>query len=44
MSWRPVGGGLGESVAFMSGVDPDHALREGLSAFRARLEDKALAR
>jgi uncharacterized membrane protein len=44
MSWRPVGGGLGESVAFMSGVDPDHALREGLSAFRARLEDEAVAR
>jgi uncharacterized membrane protein len=44
MSWRPVGGGLGESVAFMSGVDPDHALRDGLSAFKARLEGEAIAR
>jgi uncharacterized membrane protein len=44
MSWRPAGGGLGESVAFMSGVDPDHALREGLSAFKARLEGEVVAR
>jgi uncharacterized membrane protein len=44
MSWRPAGGGLGESVAFMSGVDPDHALREGLSAFKGRLEGEAVAR
>jgi len=44
MSWRPVGGGLGETVAFMSGVDPDHALREGLAGFKARLEGEAVAR
>src|SRR5262245_12636786 len=44
MSWRPVGGGLGEAVAFMSGVDPGHALREGLAGFKARLEGQAVAR
>ena len=44
MSWRPVAGGLGESVAFMSGMNPDHALREGLSAFKARLDGEAVAR
>ena len=44
MSWRPAGGGLGESVAFMSGVDPDHALREGLAAFKARLDGEAVPR
>ena len=44
MSWRPAGGGFGESVAFMSGMDPEHALREGLAAFKARLEGEAVAR
>jgi uncharacterized membrane protein len=44
MSWRPAGGGIGESVAFASGVDPDHALRDGLAAFKARLEGEAVAR
>jgi len=44
MSWRPIGGGLGETVAFMSGVDPEHALREGLAGFKARLEGEAVAR
>ena len=44
MSWRPIGGGLGETVAFMSGVDPEHALREGLAGFKARLESEAVAR
>lgn len=38
MSWRPVGGALGEGVAFVAGIDPERALRDGLSAFKARLE------
>jgi uncharacterized membrane protein len=44
MSWRPAGGGLGETVAFMSGVDPEHALRDGLAGFKARLEGEGIAR
>jgi uncharacterized membrane protein len=44
MSWRPAGGGLGEGVAFMSGLDPEHALRDGLAAFKARLEEEAVTR
>src|SRR5262249_43203027 len=44
MSWRPVGGGIGETVAFMSGLDPEHALRDGLAGFKARLEGEALSR
>jgi len=44
MSWRPAGGGLGETVAFVSGVDPEHALRDGLAGFKARLEGEAVAR
>jgi len=44
MSWRPAGGGIGEGVAFMSGLDPEHALRDGLAAFKARLEEEAVAR
>src|SRR6267378_2588220 len=44
MSWRPAGGGIGEGVAFMSGLDPEHALRDGLAAFKARLEGEAVAR
>jgi uncharacterized membrane protein len=44
MSWRPAGGAIGETVAFMSGVDPEHALRDGLAAFKARLEGEAIAR
>jgi uncharacterized membrane protein len=44
MSWRPAGGGAGEAVAFVSGLDPDHALREGLAAFKARLESEAVRR
>src|SRR6266850_1103788 len=44
MSWRPAGGGIGEGVAFMSDLDPEHALRDGLAAFKARLEREAVAR
>src|SRR5437763_799901 len=44
MSWRPAGGGIGEGVAFMSGLDPEQALRDGLAAFKARLEGEAVAR
>ena len=44
MSWRPAGGGIGETVAFISGVDLEHALRDGLAAFTARLEGEAVAR
>ena len=44
MSWRPAGGGIGEGVAFMSGLDPEQALRDGLAAFKARLEREAVAR
>jgi uncharacterized membrane protein len=44
MSWRPAGGGVGETVAFVSGVDPGHALRDGLAGFKARLEGEAVAR
>src|SRR5215831_15461897 len=44
MSWRPAGGALGETVAFMSGMDPEHALRDGLGSFKARLEEGAVAR
>jgi uncharacterized membrane protein len=44
MSWRPAGGAIGEGVAFMSGVDPEHALRDGLAGFKARLEREAVAR
>jgi len=44
MSWRPVGDGIGESVAFMSGMDPEHALRDGLAGFKARLEGQVFAR
>src|SRR5262249_466024 len=43
MSWRPAGGALGETVAFVSGIDPDHALRDGLAGFKARLEQGAIA-
>ena len=44
MSWRPAGGGIGEGVAFMSGLDPEQALRDGLAAFKARLEGETVAR
>src|SRR2546428_463938 len=44
MSWRPAGGGAGEAIAFASGLDPEHALREGLAAFKARVEEEAIAR
>jgi uncharacterized membrane protein len=44
MSWHPVGGGPGDGVAFMSGVDRERALRDGLSAFKARLEAEAPVR
>ena len=44
MSWRPAGGGIGEGVAFMSGLDPEHALRDGVAAFKARLEEEAVPR
>ena len=38
MWWRPAGGGIGESVATLSGVDPAHVLREGLERFKGELE------
>jgi len=38
MWWRPAGGGIGESVATLSGVDPAHVLREGLNRFKGELE------
>jgi uncharacterized membrane protein len=43
MWWRPAGGGIGESVATMSGVDPAHVLREGLERFKGELEQGAHA-
>ncbi|HEV8583765.1 MAG TPA: SRPBCC family protein [Methylomirabilota bacterium] len=44
MWWRPAGGGVGEAVAFVAGLDPQHALEEGLAAFKARLEGPTVAR
>jgi uncharacterized membrane protein len=38
MWWRPSGGGIGEGVATLSGIDPAHVLREGLGRFKAELE------
>jgi uncharacterized membrane protein len=38
MWWRPAGGGIGEGVAALSGVDPSHVLRQGLDRFKAELE------
>lgn len=38
MWWRPAGGGLGEGVATLSGIDPAHVLREGLERFKAEVE------
>lgn len=38
MWWRPAGGGLGESVAWMSGSDPGRVVGEWLQAFKRRLE------
>jgi uncharacterized membrane protein len=38
MWWRPAGGGIGESVATLSGIDPAHVLREGLERFKGELE------
>lgn len=38
MWWRPAGGGIGEGVATLSGVDPAHVLREGLERFKGDLE------
>lgn len=38
MWWRPAGGGIGEGVATLSGIDPAHVLREGLDRFRGELE------
>lgn len=38
MWWRPAGGGIGEGVATLSGIDPAHVLREGLQRFKAELE------
>ena len=35
---KPAGGGIGESVATLSGVDPAHVLREGLNRFKGELE------
>jgi uncharacterized membrane protein len=44
MWWRPAGGSMGEGVAFVSGLHPEDALREGLQAFKARLEAEHVAR
>lgn len=41
ISRRPSAGGDGEGVAMASGVDPKRALRDGLAAFKARLEAAA---
>ena len=38
MWWRPAGGGIGEGVATLSGIDPSHVLREGLDRFKGDLE------
>ena len=38
MWWRPAGGGLGEGVASLSGIDPARVLREGLERFKGELE------
>lgn len=38
MWWRPAGGGIGEGVATLSGLDPAHVLREGLDRFKSDLE------
>jgi uncharacterized membrane protein len=38
MWWRPAGGGIGEGVATLSGIDPAHVLRQGLDRFKAELE------
>jgi uncharacterized membrane protein len=38
MWWRPAGGGIGEGVATLSGVDPAHVLRDGLERFKGELE------
>jgi uncharacterized membrane protein len=38
MWWRPAGGGIGEGVAALSGVDPSQVLRQGLDRFKAELE------
>jgi uncharacterized membrane protein len=40
MWWRPAGGGIGEGVATVSGVDPAHVLREGLQRFKAEVEQE----
>jgi uncharacterized membrane protein len=38
MWWRPAGGGIGEGLAALSGVDPSHVLRQGLDRFKTELE------
>ncbi|HEY7517842.1 MAG TPA: SRPBCC family protein [Methylomirabilota bacterium] len=38
MWWRPAGGGIGQGVATLSGIDPSHMLREGLDRFKGELE------
>ena len=38
MWWRPAGGGIGEGVATLAGIDPAHVLREGLERFKGQLE------
>lgn len=38
MWWRPAGGGIGEGVATLSGIDPAHVLRQGLDRFKVELE------
>jgi uncharacterized membrane protein len=40
MWWRPAGGGIGEGVATLSGIDPAHVLREGLERFKDELEQE----
>ena len=41
MAWRPSGGAVGEGVAIPASVDRERALRDGLAAFKARLEAAA---
>jgi uncharacterized membrane protein len=41
MSRHAVGGAVGEGAAVAAGVDPERALREGLAAFKTRLEAAA---
>jgi uncharacterized membrane protein len=41
MSWRPSGEGVDDGAAIAAGRDPERALRDGLAAFKTRLEAEA---